>query len=102
MAPARSVGNTKSVTNGSRRSSMMQSTAPERLALSTSPRGSPPPAPPAAAAGVALAPALPRAGGEAEDSSSVSVPEPGENGRRVGPAGIREDDERIHQAAAVE
>src|SRR5436853_225628 len=62
-APARSVRNTKPRTNSSRRSSITQSVAPERLAFSTSPLSSPAPCPTSAAKHITRAPYCSRSQG---------------------------------------
>src|SRR5437667_11943815 len=69
-APARSVQNTKSRTNSSRRSSMTQSVAPERFAFSTSPVSSPAPCPTSAAKQTTRAPYCSRSQGTIADVSS--------------------------------
>src|SRR5207249_4543954 len=69
-APARSVRNTKSRTNSSRRSSITQSVAPERLAFSTCPLSSPAPRPTSAAKHITRAPYCSRSQGTIADVSS--------------------------------
>src|SRR5437763_5186303 len=85
MAPARSVGNTKSRTNSSRRSSTTQSMAPERLAFSTRPPSSPAPWPTSAAKHSTRAPYFSRSQGTIAEVSS-----PPEYARTTnGPMGTR-------------
>src|SRR5207302_1179869 len=84
-APARSVGNTKSRTNSSRRSSTTQSMAPERLAFSTRPPSSPAPWPTSAAKHSTRAPYFSRSQGTIAEVSS-----PPEYARTTnGPMGTR-------------